>query len=379
MIRPTSTARSRAIARTGSGASASTTEIVAPAAAPASSGRSKSPRSRAGGRATSRTSTPELDAHDPEAEQALGIAEVAGALQLSGREVVAASTGAGSSNSSRGRSSRTAASATTTAAMMAAGRRRRAGIQPTRVACAAVRIAVLSDVHGNRQAFEAVLDDVAGESVDELWCLGDLVGYGADPDACVSWPASTPHVCLVGNHDLAVRGDISLDDFSRGAALAAQWTKDEMDPDNLDFLRGLQPRGSTGTSGSSTPPRATRSGSTCSPRCSPSSAWTSSSTASASSATPTSRSRSAGEGSMATGETRRGGIELDLAAGRVAGQPRQRRPAARRRPRAAWLLLDTEPWNATFRRTEYDIAGAASAIRAARLPESLAERLEYGQ
>ena len=85
------------------------------------------------------------------------------------------------------------------------------------------------------------------------------------------------------------------------------------------------------------------------------------------------------EGEPATGAARRGGEEVDLADGEwllnpgSVGQPRDGDP------RAAWLLLDTERAGARWRRTEYDIAGAAAAIRAARLPDSLAERLEYGQ
>ena len=55
-----------------------------------------------------------------------------------------------------------------------------------------MRIAVVSDIHGNRHAFEAVLDAISASDCQELWCLGDLVGYGADPDACVAWPASMP-------------------------------------------------------------------------------------------------------------------------------------------------------------------------------------------
>ena len=48
-----------------------------------------------------------------------------------------------------------------------------------------MRVAVVSDIHGNRHAFDAVLAEVPGAGVEELWCLGDLVGYGAEPDACV--------------------------------------------------------------------------------------------------------------------------------------------------------------------------------------------------
>jgi diadenosine tetraphosphatase ApaH/serine/threonine PP2A family protein phosphatase len=85
------------------------------------------------------------------------------------------------------------------------------------------------------------------------------------------------------------------------------------------------------------------------------------------------------EGELATGEPRRAGVELDVAQGEwllnpgSVGQPRDGDP------RAAWLLLDLDAMTAAFHRSDYDIAGAAAAIRAARLPDSLAERLEYGQ
>jgi diadenosine tetraphosphatase ApaH/serine/threonine PP2A family protein phosphatase len=85
------------------------------------------------------------------------------------------------------------------------------------------------------------------------------------------------------------------------------------------------------------------------------------------------------EGDVTTGEARRAGDSDSIAAGEwlinpgSVGQPRDGDP------RAAWLLLDTATWQATWKRTEYDVAGAAAAIRAARLPDSLAERLEYGQ
>ena len=85
------------------------------------------------------------------------------------------------------------------------------------------------------------------------------------------------------------------------------------------------------------------------------------------------------EGEPASGTTRRAGVELDLSEGEwlinpgSTGQPRDGDP------RAAWLLLDTERQTAIYQRAEYDIAGAQAAIRAARLPDSLAERLQYGQ
>ena len=145
-----------------------------------------------------------------------------------------------------------------------------------------MKVAVISDIHGNRQAFEAVLEAVAASDASELWCLGDLVGYGADPDICVELAREHAAVCLAGNHDLAVAGEIPLDEFSRGASLAAQWTKEVIAPGEPRLPRRACAReGRRARSASTTPARATPCGSTCSRRCSPSCAWTASPTASA--------------------------------------------------------------------------------------------------
>ena len=243
-----------------------------------------------------------------------------------------------------------------------------------------MRIAVLSDIHGNRQAFEAVLAEVDAAGVDALWCLGDLVGYGADPDACVELARARTDLCLVGNHDLAVRGDIPLDEFSRGAAVAAQWTQETIAPDNLEYLLGLDPQHVEQEIGLYH----------ASPR---DPVWEYVlSTLLAELCLDVQRHRvclvghshvalsfSRLEGEPASGETRRGGTEVDLRAGEwlinpgSVGQPRDGDP------RAAWLVLDAAAGVAQYRRTDYDIAAAGQAIRAARLPDSLAERLEYGQ
>ena len=243
-----------------------------------------------------------------------------------------------------------------------------------------MRIAVLSDIHGNRHALEAVLAAVAETAVDEIWCLGDLVGYGADPDACVSLTRDHATACLVGNHDLAVRGDLPLSDFSRGAALAAEWTRETIAPDSLEYLRELEPQGARAEVGLYH----------ASPR---DPVWEYVlSTLLAELCLDVQAERvclighshvalsfTRAEGDVATGEARRGGETLDLGSGEwmvnpgSVGQPRDGDP------RAAWLVLDTDAWAAEYRRTEYDIAGAAAAIRAARLPDSLAERLQYGQ
>src|SRR5215204_3923274 len=131
-----------------------------------------------------------------------------------------------------------AASATTTAATIAIGRPTVLLTEKT----VRMRIAIASDVHGNRHAFQAVIEAAAAEA-DELWCLGDLVGYGGDPDASVALAMEHCAICLAGNHDLAVVDVLSLEDFSRGAALAAQWTKDVIQPATREFLLALSPIG----------------------------------------------------------------------------------------------------------------------------------------
>src|SRR3954449_1604721 len=105
-----------------------------------------------------------------------------------------------------------------------------------------MRVAICSDIHGNRQAFEAVIAAAEADGAEELWCLGDLVGYGADPDTCVALADAHCTICLAGNHDLAVVEVLSLEEFSRGAALAARWTRDVIRPATREFLLSLKPQ-----------------------------------------------------------------------------------------------------------------------------------------
>jgi hypothetical protein len=93
------------------------------------------------------------------------------------------------------------------------------------------------------------------------------VGYGAEPDACVALADEVCSLVLAGNHDLAVTGALSLEDFSRGAALAARWTQETITEDSMAWLRELSPSGERLGYGlfHATPPRAIRCGSTCCP------------------------------------------------------------------------------------------------------------------
>jgi predicted phosphodiesterase len=243
-----------------------------------------------------------------------------------------------------------------------------------------MRIAVLSDIHGNLQALDAVLSDVEREDVHEIWCLGDVVGYGADPNDCCARVREQADVALAGNHDMAVTGELSLEEFSRGAAIAARWTQEVLSPEHASWLRARTPAGEAREVGVyHASPRdpvweyvlSSLLAELCFDTMRQRVALVGHSHVALSFVRP--------EGEAATGEPRRGGDAVDLSAGEwilnpgSVGQPRDGDA------RAAWLLLDLGLWRASWRRTEYDIAGAQAAIRAARLPESLAERLEYGQ
>src|ERR1051325_7220698 len=107
-----------------------------------------------------------------------------------------------------------------------------------------MRVAIASDIHGNKQAFQAVIDAAEASGAEELWCLGDLVGYGAEPEACVAPAHAHYAVCLAGNPPHAVVEVLALEAFSRGAARAAQWTRDVIRPETREYLLSLSPQSS---------------------------------------------------------------------------------------------------------------------------------------
>jgi diadenosine tetraphosphatase ApaH/serine/threonine PP2A family protein phosphatase len=103
-----------------------------------------------------------------------------------------------------------------------------------------MRYLVLTDVHGNLEALTAVLQD-AGE-FDAVLCLGDLIGYGPNPNECVSRVRELPNLsCLVGNHDLAALGGIDLSSFNTFAREAAKWTSEQLEDDVREYLESLAP------------------------------------------------------------------------------------------------------------------------------------------
>jgi predicted phosphodiesterase len=100
-----------------------------------------------------------------------------------------------------------------------------------------MRYLVISDVHANQAALSAVLIDAG--SFDLVWCLGDLVGYGPDPNECIEMIRDLPHFSLAGNHDWAALGKLDITSFNSDARVASIWTQNELSPASRDYLASL--------------------------------------------------------------------------------------------------------------------------------------------
>jgi predicted phosphodiesterase len=246
-----------------------------------------------------------------------------------------------------------------------------------------LRVAVLSDVHSNLPALESVLAAVEEAGAEELWCLGDVVGYGAQPDACAELIRERCDVCLVGNHDLAVLGGIDIASFSDNAAAAVAWTREHAAAATIEYLGELEPVGE----------RAGLGLFHASPR---DPVWEYVLSVEQAEAGLDAQAQRVGlighshvslfftrpdasKPGRAHGAQAGDGAVLDLGQGGwlvnpgSVGQPRDGDP------RAAWLELDTEELTARYRRVPYDVESAATTILAAGLPRSLADRLQVGR
>jgi diadenosine tetraphosphatase ApaH/serine/threonine PP2A family protein phosphatase len=237
-----------------------------------------------------------------------------------------------------------------------------------------MRVAVVTDIHGNLHALDAVLAAVGTDAPDEIWCLGDLVGYGARPNECCAAIEARAAICLGGNHDLAVRGTIDVAEFSGDAAEAVHWTRGVLTQAARAYLDTLEPLGERHDislyHGSARDP-----------------VWEYVLSDEAALATLAlaphpvvlvGHSHVALEVTTESGGLAPNGTEVELS-GRTllnpgsVGQPRDGDP------RAAYLLLDLAERRATFRRVEYDVERTQAEIRDAGLPELLAARLAVGQ
>ena len=241
-----------------------------------------------------------------------------------------------------------------------------------------MRVAVISDIHANLHALEAVLRDIETEAPDEIWCLGDVVGYGPRPNECADIVRERSAIVLVGNHDLAAIGKLDTAEFGPLAAESARWTERALGDPQAEWLRGLQPlavrNGIELYHGSARDP-----------------VWEyvlSEQVALENMLVTSAQIVLVGHSHIAlalawNGETIDGGLahagtDLDTSSPRwllnpgSVGQPRDGDA------RAAWLLIDIAADRAHFRRVPYPIEETQEEMRTAGLPEDLAARLALG-
>ena len=240
-----------------------------------------------------------------------------------------------------------------------------------------MRVAVISDVHANEQALDAVLQEIDAWRPDAVWCLGDVVGYGPSPNRCCEVVSERANICLVGNHDLVALGTLDVGDFNEEAAAAALWTRGELDDRSRSFLSGLEPK-------------AVAEGAELFHASARDPVWEyvlSAEAAYFSLLATEAPLVLVGHSHVALAiglgdDDLHGGLapvgtelQLDgrwlLNPGSV-GQPRDGDP------RAAWLELDTGERRARFHRVDYPISETQAKIREAGLPEELANRLAHG-
>jgi len=241
-----------------------------------------------------------------------------------------------------------------------------------------MRVAVISDVHANRHALDAVLDAVDGENVDAVWCLGDTVGYGPRPNECCDLVRERSDLCLIGNHDLVALGELAVTDFNDEAAAAALWTAEQLTDESESFLRGLEPN-------------ADADGAQLFHASARDPVWEYVLTEEAARATfeltkaplvlvghsHVALALAWADGRIAGGIAA-GGADLELDGRRLlnpgsVGQPRDGDP------RAAWLLLDLHRRFASFRRVPYSVEKTQAEMHEAGLPRALADRLARGE
>ena len=223
-----------------------------------------------------------------------------------------------------------------------------------------------------------MLTDIDRESVDEVWCLGDVVGYGPKPNECCDLIRERAAISLCGNHDLASLGLLDIAEFSGDAATAARWTAGVLGDEQLAWLGSLRPL-------------ARRDGAElfhASPR-DPVWEYVLSEEVALFSLQATTEPlvlvghthvplALALDGDQVDGGLASGGITVELDERRFllnpgsVGQPRDGDP------RAAWLLVDTAEGTAGFRRVAYAIEETQKEMRDAALPETLAGRLAHG-
>lgn len=241
-----------------------------------------------------------------------------------------------------------------------------------------MRILVISDIHANLTAFQTVLEHSAGEW-DKVWFLGDLVGYGPDPNECVALLRELDVVALSGNHDWAVLGRIDIKTFNRDARRAIEWTRAAMNQEGMAYLETLPPKipGEQFTLAHASPRHPV---------------WEyilDQATASVNfpffesayclvGHTHTPVIFELVDNARVSVHAPRYGQSVGLNGSRLiinpgsVGQPRDSDP------RASYGLLDSETLSWEYRRVAYDVEAVQERMRARQLPERLVNRLSFG-
>lgn len=243
------------------------------------------------------------------------------------------------------------------------------------------RCLVVADIHSNLVALDAVLDETSGSGgVDEIWVLGDVVGYGPDPSECIDRLREYRCVCVAGNHDLGVVGSVDLAAFNPDAAQACLWTRGVLGSTDLAFLRSLPLRKDRG-------PFLLVHGSPREP------AWEYivSATQARDALQGVGQARhvfvghthvsalfAVGDDGRVLAQPVHDGMVVGLGKSRflinpgAVGQPRDGDP------RAAYAVLDDVVGTISFHRVEYDVDRVSTTIRARGLPAWLGSRLHLG-
>lgn len=243
-----------------------------------------------------------------------------------------------------------------------------------------MRIVLVSDIHSNAVALDAVL--AALPPHDELWCLGDTIGYGPEPNRCLTVMRDRARYALTGNHDLASLGLVSLADFNALARTANQWNNAQLEPDLRAYLQALPARldvSADATLAHASPrdpvweyildPATAKANLShfATPLCFVGHSHVPTVFIQAGDGKTTFRRPNPGETVTIAPDAR-----AIFNPGSV-GQPRDGDP------RAAYAVWDTDAHTIRFNRVEYDVAATQRTMRDAGLPDMLAERLAFGR
>jgi predicted phosphodiesterase len=240
-----------------------------------------------------------------------------------------------------------------------------------------MKYAIIADIHGNLEAFQVVLNDIKSQNATQIVCLGDVVGYNANPKECLQIVREMNIPCVKGNHDEYCSTDEALEGFNPNAADAVYWTRAQLSTEERQWLRDLKYT------------RMVANFSIVHATLDAPQRWGyvfDKLAAAASFPYQTTPVCFFGHTHVPVAFMRdtavRGGtyskFKIDPAkkyfvnVGAV-GQPRDNNP------KSAYVIYDTEAGTVELRRLDYDIATAQEKIRAAGLPERLAERLEFGR